>query len=154
MTDQIPIADVGDVVQVIDLSSGTLESRMDLNVFPGVRGTVVTQCAARAAPPDAVELTVQRATVQGATTFLAPLVNRLSLPVKAAVELARCAAGRCYSARLQVVEPTTDPSPHVTRPPTPCRGTGAAQVAMRTTYVDQDFRVSVFADDLFVFQRI
>jgi hypothetical protein len=42
-TDSIPGADVGRAVQVIDVAASSLVSEVDLTIFPGISGTVVTE---------------------------------------------------------------------------------------------------------------
>lgn len=44
-TDAIPGADIGRAVQTIDLASCTLTSKVDMTVFPNIRGVVVTECS-------------------------------------------------------------------------------------------------------------
>ena len=45
-TDSIPGAKVGQAVQTVNLAAGSLVSEVKLSVFPGLSGTVVTQCRA------------------------------------------------------------------------------------------------------------
>lgn len=74
--------------QVVDLYSGTLESRLAVSVVPGIRAVLVTQCKVLPAPPTTLSIVVERTRVERATTPLAPLLNSLALPVRALAELA------------------------------------------------------------------
>ena len=87
-TDQVTAVDVRQSMYFIDLSAGTFESRIDVSVVPGVKATLVTQCRARPAPPNEVDLIVDRVHVERASTPLAPLLNQVSVPLRALLELA------------------------------------------------------------------
>jgi len=87
VTDQVTAVDVRQSVYSVDLAGGTLESRVDVSFVPGVRATLVTQCRARPAPPAEVELLVDRVLVARASTPLAPLLERVSVPLRALLEL-------------------------------------------------------------------
>ena len=49
-TDAIPGADIGRAVQTIDLSACMLTSKVDMTVFPGISGVVVTESSVTGAP--------------------------------------------------------------------------------------------------------
>lgn len=51
ITDAIPGAQVGEALQLIDVAAGSLVSRVNLTVFPGLSGYVVTSCRLSGDPP-------------------------------------------------------------------------------------------------------
>ena len=50
-TDGIPGADIGRAMQQVDIGAGTLISEVEMTVFPGISGAVVTTSSISGRPP-------------------------------------------------------------------------------------------------------
>ncbi|KAJ9526279.1 hypothetical protein QJQ45_009750 [Haematococcus lacustris] len=85
-TDAIPGATVGQAYQTLDLEAGTLVSEVDLEVFPGARGCVVTSCSvATGLPPAQLLVTVENTKV-ARSNLLAFVLDQVVVPVKELME--------------------------------------------------------------------
>ncbi|KAG2498073.1 hypothetical protein HYH03_003833 [Edaphochlamys debaryana] len=86
-TDSIPGATVGAAYQTISFDTGMLISEVDLEVFPMLRGTVVTTSSVTQEPPTTLSVTVQNTRV--ANSNLIPFLDNVSVPVQELVEAVR-----------------------------------------------------------------
>ncbi|GIL51714.1 hypothetical protein Vafri_7650 [Volvox africanus] len=86
-TDSIPGAHVGAAYQTISFDTAKLISEVDLEVFPGIRGTVVTTSMVVQEPPRSLAVTVQNTRV--ANSNLLPFVDSVTVPVQEIMEAVR-----------------------------------------------------------------
>ncbi|MEW5301866.1 MAG: hypothetical protein WDW36_004695 [Sanguina aurantia] len=87
-TDAIPGATIGSAFQTFNFDgayTGTLASEVTLTVWPGLTGTVVTNCIVAQSPPRRLEVTVESTSVAGSNVF-GPLLDNVSVPVQRLVE--------------------------------------------------------------------
>ncbi|KAG2433564.1 hypothetical protein HYH02_012681 [Chlamydomonas schloesseri] len=83
-TDSLPGATIGAAYQTLSFDTGKLISEVDIEVFPAIRGTVVTTSAVEADPPRNLNVTVQ--TTRVANSNVLPFVDNVSVPVQEIVE--------------------------------------------------------------------
>ncbi|PNH06061.1 putative plastid-lipid-associated protein 6, chloroplastic [Tetrabaena socialis] len=86
-TDAVPGATIGAAFQTISFDTGRLISEVDMEVFPALRGTVVTTSAVEPEPPRSLVVTVQSTRV--ANSNVLPFADGLAVPVQALVEAVR-----------------------------------------------------------------
>lgn len=79
-TDSIPGAHVGTAYQTISFDTGSLISEVDLYVFPGLRGTVVTTSTVEPDLPNKLNVTVENTRVVNSN--LVPFIDNITVPVK------------------------------------------------------------------------
>ncbi|EFJ42869.1 hypothetical protein VOLCADRAFT_119281 [Volvox carteri f. nagariensis] len=75
-TDSIPGAHIGAAYQTISFDTAKLISEVDLEVFPGIRGTVVTTSMLVQEPPRSLAVTVQNTRV--ANSNVLPFVDNIT----------------------------------------------------------------------------
>ncbi|GFR40745.1 hypothetical protein Agub_g1355 [Astrephomene gubernaculifera] len=86
-TDAIPGAKVGAAYQTISFDTGKLISEVDLELFPALRGTVVTTCSVVQEPPCSLSLMVENTRVSNSNVL--PFLDSLAVPVQKVVEAVR-----------------------------------------------------------------
>ena len=79
-TDAIPGAEIRCAYQTISLLSGKLISEVDMYVFPGFKGTVVTTSRASALPPSALSLNIESTRVVNSN--FSPFLDNVMVPVE------------------------------------------------------------------------
>jgi hypothetical protein len=79
-TDAIPGAEIRSAYQTISLLSGKLISEVDMYVFPGFRGTVVTTSRASALPPSSLSLNIESTRVVNSN--FSPFLDNVMVPVE------------------------------------------------------------------------
>ena len=88
-TDSIPGAQVGAAYQTISFDTGKLISEVDLEVFPGLKGTVVTTSDIEFEAPNKLGVTVLNTRV---VNSLLPFIDTVTVPVKDIIEAVRGAS--------------------------------------------------------------
>ncbi|PNW85676.1 hypothetical protein CHLRE_03g197650v5 [Chlamydomonas reinhardtii] len=83
-TDSLPGATIGAAFQTISFDTGKLISEVDIEVFPAIRGTVVTTSEVEVDPPRNLNVTVQTTRVSNSNVL--PFVDNVSVPVQEIVE--------------------------------------------------------------------
>eukprot|EP00878_Enallax_costatus_P042227 GHUV01049400.1.p1 GENE.GHUV01049400.1~~GHUV01049400.1.p1 ORF type:complete len:183 (-),score=29.10 GHUV01049400.1:44-532(-) len=86
-TDAIPGAEIGTAHQIISLLSGNLISEVQMTVFPGFTGTVVTSSRAAVQPGNQLALTIESTRVTGST--FSPILDNVAVPVEQLVNRVR-----------------------------------------------------------------
>lgn len=86
-TDSIPGAQIGAAYQTISFDTGKLISEVDLEVFPAIRGTVVTTSSVTPEEPSSLVVTVDSTRV--ANSNVLPFIDNVSVPVRELVEAVR-----------------------------------------------------------------
>ncbi|KXZ57022.1 hypothetical protein GPECTOR_1g923 [Gonium pectorale] len=86
-TDAIPGARIGAAYQTISFDTGKLISEVDLEVFPAIRGTVVTTSGVEQEPPRSLIVTVQSTRVTNSNVV--PFIDTVTVPVQEVVEAIR-----------------------------------------------------------------
>ncbi|GLC39704.1 hypothetical protein PLESTB_000437000 [Pleodorina starrii] len=86
-TDAIPGATIGAAYQTISFDTAKLISEVDLELFPAIRGTVVTTSMVVQEPPRGLAVTVQSTRVSNSNVL--PFVDNVVVPVQEAVEAIR-----------------------------------------------------------------
>lgn len=101
-TDSIPGAHIGTAYQTISFDTGKLISEVDMVVFPGLRGTVVTACDIQAEPPNKLSVTVVNTRVANAN--LLPFIDTVTVPVKEIIEAIRGAGSTRVAVEITYVD--------------------------------------------------
>lgn len=86
-TDMLPGACVGSAFQTISFDTGKLISEVNLEVFPGLKGTVVTTSTVETESPNRLVVTVESSRV--ANSNLLPVLDAVTVPVKEVIEAVR-----------------------------------------------------------------
>lgn len=86
-TDAIPGAEIGTAMQTISLLSNSLISEVDMTVFPGLTGTVVTSSRVQVLSPTKLGLDVQSTRVSNSS--FSPFLDGISVPVEQLMEAVR-----------------------------------------------------------------
>lgn len=86
-TDTLPIAEIKDVTQMINMGANEIVSRVVLEAWPGITGVVVTTARAVPAPADSVSVTVLKTGVQESNVF--SFLDAFSVPVKDIIDYVR-----------------------------------------------------------------
>uniref|UniRef100_A0A7S0WSZ6 Plastid lipid-associated protein/fibrillin conserved domain-containing protein n=1 Tax=Chlamydomonas leiostraca TaxID=1034604 RepID=A0A7S0WSZ6_9CHLO len=103
-TDAIPGATVGQAFQTFDFNTGECVSEVDLEVFPGAKGCVVTTSTVRCStPPTCLVLTVENTRV-ARSNLLPFLLDSVVVPVKDVVEAVRGRGKTAVSADMTFLD--------------------------------------------------
>lgn len=86
-TDAIPGASIGTAMQTVSLLSNSLISEVDMTVFPGFTGTVVTSSRLQVLSPTRLALDVHSTRV--ANSSFSPFLDGVSVPVEQLMEAVR-----------------------------------------------------------------
>jgi hypothetical protein len=169
-TDSIPGAEIGPAYQTISLASGQLVSEVELRVWPGVSGYVVTTSRLAAAGESGVEvattaglLVLCARCVAAHTTAASTLGIAWLVPVAASCHLAHALpllpqltveSTRVANSNVlpQLFDAITVPVEQLLQQ---VRGSEAAKASARVTYLDRQMRVTRTLPDnaLFIYRR-
>lgn len=86
-TDAIPGAEIGTAYQTISLLSGNLISEVQMAVFPGFTGTVVTSSRIAVQPGNQLALNIESTRVTGST--FSPFLDNIAVPVEQLINQVR-----------------------------------------------------------------
>lgn len=82
-TDAIPGATIATAYQTVSLLGGSLISEVDMALWPGLNGTVVTSCRVSPSPPRRLELVVENTRVTGSS--FSPFLDAVAVPVESLI---------------------------------------------------------------------
>lgn len=102
-TDSIPGAEIGPAYQTISVASGRLVSEVELTVWPGVSGYVVTTAALEAEGEADMRLTIESTRVAN-SNVLPQLFDAVSVPVEQLLQQVRGKNAACASARITYLD--------------------------------------------------
>lgn len=102
-TDNIPGAEVQQVIQEISMGSEQVVSKVELEIFPGLKGKVVTMAKALPSPPDVVSMTVTQTMVEDSNSFT-KVIDGIPVPVQSIFERLRGEGATNVEMRIAYVD--------------------------------------------------